>query len=70
MVGVKLKLKQLPYRNVHFWLIATWIVLTPVTFLTPLKDSVTWVIILSLYANIEASAAALAASRSKSDTPG
>lgn len=48
------KLKE----NRHKYLMWFWIGLTPVIIFTPLKESVLVVILLSLYANIEASAAA------------
>lgn len=45
-------------RNRHRYLMYFWILMVPVTIFTPLKESLLWVLLLSLYANIEASAAA------------
>jgi hypothetical protein len=45
-------------KNRHKYLMWFWIAMIPVTIFTPLKESILWVLLLSLYANIEASAAA------------
>lgn len=42
----------------HTILMWFWILMIPVSIFTPLKESITFVILLSLYANIESSAAA------------
>lgn len=46
------------WNNRHRWLMYFWIAMIPVTIFTPLKESLLWVLMLSLYANIESSAAA------------
>jgi hypothetical protein len=53
------------WKNRHKYLIWFWIAMVPVTILTPLKESLLWVLLLSLYANIEASAAAQEAKKEK-----
>ena len=45
----------------HTYLMYFWIVMIPVAIFTPLKESLLFVILMSLYANIESSAAARAA---------
>ena len=57
------KLKQFLKRNKsnpHLYLIGVWVLLIPPTILF-WRESVLWVAIMSLYANIEASFAALEA---------
>lgn len=49
-------------HHIHTYLMFFWILMIPVTLLF-LKDSVLWIAIMSLYANIEASAAARAADK-------
>ena len=49
---------QKAWKNRHKYLMYFWIVLTPIIIFTKLKESILVVILLSLYANIEASAAA------------
>lgn len=46
------------WSNRHTILMYFWMAMIPVTIFTPLKESLLWVLLLSLYANIEASAAA------------
>jgi hypothetical protein len=53
------------WKNRHKYLIWFWIAMVPVTIFTPLKESLLWVLLLSLYANIEASAAAQEAKKEK-----
>ena len=48
------------YKRRHKYLMWFWILMIPVTVIW-LKESVLWVAIMSLYANIESSAAADAA---------
>lgn len=45
------------FKDRHKWLMWFWIAMIPVTIFW-LKESVLWVAIMSLYANIESSAAA------------
>lgn len=45
-------------RNRHKYMMWFWIAITPFIIFTPLKESILVVILMSLYANIEASAAA------------
>lgn len=45
------------WKNRHKYLIYFWIAMVPITVFW-LKESVLWVALMSLYANIEASAAA------------
>lgn len=42
----------------HVYMMWFWIILVPITLLTPLKESVPFIVFMSLYANIEASASA------------
>ena len=44
-------------KNYHTYLMFFWIAMVPVTLIW-LKDSVLWIALMSLYANIESSAAA------------
>jgi hypothetical protein len=44
-------------KHIHTYLMWFWILMIPVTLIW-LKDSVLWVALMSLYANIESSAAA------------
>lgn len=46
------------WKNRHKYLMWFWIIMIPISIFTPLKESITFVILLSLYANIESSAAA------------
>jgi 1,4-dihydroxy-2-naphthoate octaprenyltransferase len=52
-------------KHRHKILMYFWMVMIPVTIFTPLKESLLWVLLLSLYANIEASAAAHEAKKGK-----
>lgn len=58
------KLKQLAAHR-HTILMWFWIAMIPVTLIW-LKESVLWVALMSLYANIESSAAAREASKEQS----
>lgn len=50
-------------KNPHFYLAIGWISLVPVILLTSLKESLLVVILMSLYANIESSFAAMEAKK-------
>jgi hypothetical protein len=50
-------------KNIHTYLMLFWIIMIPVTLIW-LKDSVLWIALMSLYSNIEASAAAREAKES------
>lgn len=50
-------------ENAHTYLLLFWVAMVPITLLF-LRDSVLWVALMSLYANIEASAAAREAKKS------
>jgi hypothetical protein len=60
---VKLRLQKLR-ENRHTVLMWFWIAMVPVTLIW-LKESVLWVALMSLYSNIEASAAANEAKKNK-----
>lgn len=53
------------WHNRHKYLMFFWIAMVPVTILTPLRESLLWVLMLSLYANVEASAAAMEAKKGR-----
>jgi hypothetical protein len=57
-----MRLLKTIHKHNHTILMWFWILMIPVTLLW-LKDSVLWIAIMSLYANIEASASAREAKR-------
>jgi hypothetical protein len=58
-------MKEYVEKHIHTWLMWFWIAMIPVTLIW-LKDSVLWVALMSLYANIESSVAAREAKRNNS----
>ena len=50
-------------KALNGWLTVAWIVLVPVTFVLGWEDSVAWVVVISLWANIASHAAAWVAGR-------
>jgi len=54
-------------KNRHTYLMMGWISLVPVTMFSDLKYSVPFVVFMSLYANIESSAATRAAKKEKAN---
>lgn len=53
-------------EHAHTILLIFWLAMVPVTLLTNLKTSVTFVVLMSLYANVEASAAARESKKAQS----
>lgn len=56
-------------EDFHTYLMFFWIAMIPITLIW-FKDSVLWVAIMSLYANIEASASAREANKARKESNG